>query len=340
MRLAITADPELPIPPRHYGGIERIIDTLIRGLVDHGHQVTLFAHPDSQTACELEPYRDNSKGSLLNNLRLVSSKIRNGRYDLVHSFGRLAYLLPILPSSMPKLMSYQRAITPRSVSWGERLAHGTLHFAGCSRQLIGPFEGMTNWHVVYNGVPSSTFTFQGNVDASAPLCFLGRVEEIKGPHLAIEIARQSGRRLVIAGNIPDDEKHRDFFAREVAPHIDGKQVEYVGPVDDSQKNTLLGQSAALLMPILWEEPFGIVMAEALACGTPVIGLNRGSIPEIVAHSVNGFVCDTVADMVKAVGRLSSLDRTVCRRVMEERFSERAMIAGYEAVYAKMLDLTI
>jgi glycosyltransferase involved in cell wall biosynthesis len=340
MRIALTADPELPVPPELYGGIERIIDTLVRGLIARGHEVTLFAHPASQTPCDLVPYvalNGNSKKALLDNLRLVSTRIPKGEYDLVHSFGRLAYLLPILPSSLPKLMSYQRSITPRSVFWSERLARGSLHFAGCSKRLIKDFAGRENWHVVYNGVPLSTYAFQRSVNAEAPLVFLGRIEEIKGPQMAIEIARQTGRRLVLAGNVPNEPKHRAFFENEIAPHIDGRQVEYAGPVNNEQKNKLLGEAAALLMPILWEEPFGIVMAEALACGTPVIGLRRGSVPEVVEDGVNGFVCDSIDDMVVAVGRLTEVDRQVCRDVMEEKFSDRAMTDSYEELYRGMIN---
>ncbi len=140
MRIALTADPELPVPPELYGGIERIIDTLVRGLIARGHEVTLFAHPASQTPCDLVPYvalNGNSRKALLDNLRLVSARIPKGAYDLVHSFGRLAYLLPILPSSLPKLMSYQRSITPRSVFW---VKTGTSCTTAC-RFLLTLFSG-------------------------------------------------------------------------------------------------------------------------------------------------------------------------------------------------------
>jgi glycosyltransferase involved in cell wall biosynthesis len=313
-----------------------VIDTLVRGLIGRGHDVTLFAHAESEIPCQLEPYENNnnhhSKGALLSNLRLVSSKINKGNFDVVHSFGRLAYLLPVLPSSVPKLMSYQREITPRSVLWGERFSRGTLHFAGCSRRLIEAFAGKSNWHVVYNGVPVSTYSFRSEVKGDAPLVFLGRVEEIKGPHLAIEVAQRSGRRLIIAGNVPQGPAHQEFFETKIAPQLDGNDVTYIGPVNDAQKDDLLGNAAAMLMPILWEEPFGIVMAEALACGTPVIGLRRGSVPEVIDHEVTGFVCDSVDEMVNSVSILTRIDRNHCRKAMEERFSDCAMIDAYERIY--------
>lgn len=338
LRIAITADPEIPVPPELYGGIERIVDMLVRGLVERGYDVTLFAHPDSDVPCRLEPYprgQSRSMGDLLRNIWHVSSKIFRQRYDLVHSFGRLAYLLPVLPLRMRKLMSYQRVITGRSVVWGQRLSQGTLHFTGPSRYLIEPYAGSSNWHVVYNGVPIATYHLRNEVNDDAPLVFLGRVEEIKGAHLAIEVALRSGRALIVAGNVPDAAKHRTYFEEKISPHIDGKRVQYIGPVTDSQKNDLLGRAAALLMPVLWEELFGIVIVEALACGTPVIGLNRGAISEVVQNGVNGFVCESVEEMVVAVKRIKGIDRRACRLVMEEKFSDRAIVDAYEELYMKL-----
>lgn len=339
LRVAVTVDPEIPVPPKFYGGIERIVDMLVRGLVEQGYDVTLFAHPDSRVPCRLEPYpgrRSQSTRDLLRNMRLVSFRVLQRRYDVVHSFGRLAYLLPILPLRIPKLMSYQRAVTPRSVLWGERLSQGTLHFSGLSRHIIRPYAGRDNWHVVYNGVPVATYRFRNEVSDDAPLMFLGRVVEVKGTHLAIQVARGSGRALVIAGNVPEVPEHQKYFEEQIAPHVDGKRIQYVGPVTDIQKNELLGRAAALLMPVLWEEPFGIVMAEALACGTPVIGLNRGAIPEVIESSVTGFVCESVEEMVVAVGRIKEIERKRCRQVMEERFSDRAIVDSYADLYWRLV----
>jgi glycosyltransferase involved in cell wall biosynthesis len=154
--------------------------------------------------------------------------------------------------------------------------------------------------------------------------------------LAIDVAKKSGRRLIIAGNIPQGEHQQRYFAAKIEPHLDGNAVEYVGAVDDAAKNDLLGRSAAMLMPLLWEEPFGIVMAEALACGTPVIGLRRGSLPEIVEHGVNGFVCESVEEMVLAVSRIPEIDRRTCRRVAEEKFSDRVIVDRYERLYRELV----
>lgn len=336
MRIAITADPELPVPPLLYGGIERVIDMLVRGLVARGHDVTLFAHRDSNTPCELIPYRglrSNSRADTLNNMLDISSRIMRGGFDVVHSFGRIAYLLPLLPLSVPKLMTYQREITPRSVKWGHRLSRGTLHFSAISQWMMADVKDEANWHLVYNGVPMDVYNFQPVVPDDAPLVFLGRIEHIKGTHLAIEIAQRTGRRLVIAGNIPP--AHQIFFDEVIQPHVDGKKISYVGPVNDQQKDELLGGAAALLMPILWEEPFGIVMAEAMACGTPVLGLRRGAVPEVVVDGVSGFVCEDVNELVDRVGRITTLDRKAIRSLAENRFSDSAIVSSYENVYRQI-----
>jgi len=341
LKIAITVDPELPVPPRHYGGIERMVDLLVRGLAEQGHSVTLFAHRDSLVPCNLVAYSGKVSGSwsdTLRNMTRIAGLLSHQKFDLVHSFGRLLYLLPLLPRRLPKLMSYQRHVHPPSVSWGHRLSGGSLQFTSCSRQMIQAVEGLGSWHVIYNGVCPGQYDFRPLVAPDAPLVFLGRIEHIKGPHLAIEAARRAGRRLVIAGNVPDEARHRSYFETEIRPHVDGDRVCFAGPVDDGGKNALLGQASALLMPILWEEPFGIVMAEALACGTPVIGLRRGSVPEVVQEGVNGFVCDTAAGLALAVERLGEIDRAACRRSMEERFSSPVMVDAYLRVYAKLLGL--
>ena len=193
---------------------------------------------------------------------------------------------------------------------------------------------MGTWRLVFDGVPLSTYKFSADPGANAPLVFLGRIEEIKGPHLAIEIAHRTGMPLIIAGNVPPE--HRAFFDTKVKPHIDGKTITYIGPVDDREKNALLGSARAFLMPILWEEPSGIVMPEAMACGTPVIGLSRGGVPEYVEHGVTGFVVDDVDGLVASVGRIGEISRAACRARVERLFSDQAVVKAYEAVYAEMI----
>jgi len=337
VNIALTADPELPVPPQLYGGIERIVDMLARGLVTRGHTVTVFAHRDSDTAGRLIPWagRDSrSPGDTARNAATLAREVLRSRFEVVHSFSRIAYLTPILPLPVPKIMSYGRPISSWTVSLGHALSRRTLSFTAVSDWMMRDVRHIGRWSLVSNGVPLDTYTFAPKVLADAPLVFLGRVEEIKGPHLAIEIAKRAGSALVIAGNIPPEKK--GWFDATVAPHIDGSQIHYVGAVDDPQKNALLRAARALLMPILWDEPFGMVMAEAMACGTPVLGLRRGAVSEVVEDSVTGFVRDGLDSLAACVDLLPQIDRVACRMRVERLYSGDVIVSAYETVYRQAI----
>ena len=345
MRIAITVDPIIPVPPRVYGGIERIVDFLTRGLVARGHEVTLIAHPESRTGGKLIPYGTPphfGAGPRASELRAVGGILWRMRNDLdvVHSFGRLAALMPVLPlHGLAKIQSYQRRIVPwRSVRIATILGGKSMTFTGCSTSVYQP-NGKAppagSWTTVFNGVELDRYAFVESVPADAPLAFLGRLESIKGVHNAIRIARAAGRKLIIAGNRVDSGEAAEYFERDIAPALRDGEIEYIGPVDDVQKNELLGKSAALLMPVEWDEPFGIVMAESLACGTPVIGFARGSIPEVIREGVNGFVVRDCDHAVKAVARLDRLSRSATRADCEARFSDSVIVGRYEDIYERM-----
>jgi len=346
LRIAITVDPVLPVPPTLYGGIERVVDFLVRELVARGHEVTLFAHPDSRTPARLFPYgcppHTGAKARLIE-LWQVGAELyrRRNRLDVVHSFGRLAALVPILPMKrLAKVQSYQRDGVPwRSVRIATKLAGDSVAFTGCSRSVfraLNDHPGAGAWRTIFNGVDLDKYTTTASVAADAPLVFLGRIEPIKGTRQAIEIARSAGRSLVIAGNRVDSPEGSAYFNDRIAPHVDGKRVQYIGPVDDAAKNDLLGRAAALLMPIEWEEPFGIVMAEAFACGTPVIGFRRGSVPDVVIDGLNGYVVEDVASAVQAIGRLPALDRRLIREDCQRRFAAAVIADHYESLYREVL----
>jgi glycosyltransferase involved in cell wall biosynthesis len=347
LRVALTVDPYIPVPPRLYGGIERVVDFLVRGLAARGHRLTLFAHPASRVPADLVPYGvppHDGRWSRTVELWQVGARLWRDRteWDVVHSFGRLAALLPVLPRrSLPKIQSYQRDQVPwAGVRRARRLAGRSLVFTGCSASVYRARPSQDRrggeWRTIFNGVDPGRYRFVPAVPGDAPLVFLGRLEAIKGVHHAIAIAKIAGRRLVIAGNRIAVGPGTEYFRREVAPHVDGSQVRYVGPVDDGDKNALLGSAAALLMPVEWEEPFGIVMAEAFACGTPVIGFPRGALPEVVRHGVNGFLCGTVAEAAAAVHRLDDLDRSAVRRDCEARFADRVIVDAYERLYRELV----
>jgi glycosyltransferase involved in cell wall biosynthesis len=340
VRIFMTVDPYIPVPPSGYGGIERVVDMLVRTLIQRGHDLTLLAHPDSRTPARLIPYgRPPHVGAIPRTTELAQAAAaiwRHRRADVIHSFGRLAALLPVLPlRDVIKVQSYQRDCIPwPSVARATALAGPSLAFTGLSSAMYGgkPAGGVGRWTTVPNGVETSKYTCRSSVAPDAPLMFLGRIEAIKGTHHAIAIARGAGRRLIIAGNRPAGADHARYFEQEIAPHIDGARVTYVGEVDDRQKDTWLGQSAALLMPIDWEEPFGIVMTEALACGTPVIAFRRGSVPDVIRDGVNGFSCATVAEAIEAVRRLPEIDRAAVRADCEARYDVDELVSQYERVY--------
>ena len=337
MHIAITADPELPVPPRLYGGIERVIAMLAAEFIARGHEVSLFAHPDSTAAATLFPWpgaSSHSRADTIRNALFLWREVRHMNIDVLHSFSRIAYLLPLLGHPVPKLMSYQRPITRSTVKLGHALSRGSLEFSAISQWMMKPVADIGLWHLVPNGVALSLFPFVEDPGREAPLMFLGRVEEIKGPHLAIEIAQRTCLPLVIAGNVPSE--HQAWFDDNIAPHLNDR-IRYVGPVDDARKAELLGNARALLMPILWDEPFGIVMAEALACGTPVLGFRRGSVPEVVEHGVSGLVVDDLDQMVAAVDHLAGIDRRDCRARIQACYSQTAVAEAYLGLYRQLLD---
>jgi glycosyltransferase involved in cell wall biosynthesis len=338
MRVLLTVDPEIPVPPTTYGGIERIVDALVRALMKAGHEVALIARQHSTCpASQLFAWPGKSSRSVLDTLHNTWCLARVARVfqpDVIHSFSRLAYLLPQLRGKRPLVMSYQREPSPRTVGLSAWLAApGVLTFTGCSEYIAGRGRrGGGLWRAIPNFADTDRLTFRAAVKDDAPLVFLSRVESIKGAALAIAIARRSGARLLIAGNHADAGPEADYWREQVAPEIGKGGIEYVGPVDDIQKNELLGQAKAMVVPIQWNEPFGIVFAEALACGTPVISCPRGALPEIVRNGREGFLIETLEEGCAAVRRLDQIDRFACRERAESHFSVKAVVGRYVDLY--------
>lgn len=308
---------------------------IIKEYIIAGHEVTLIAHPDSKpyNGCNFIPYSSASDKVIANTL-LISKTYFKYKFDVIHSFSRLLYLFPLLPFGVQKIMSYQREPTLSQIQKAVTLAKkNTIAFTGCSNYISNQISEVGKSYTVYNGVPLELFHFNSSVDKDAPLLFLGRIEHIKGTHVAIEIAKKTNRKLIIAGNIPDGQS--TYFEEKVKPFLD-ENITYIGPVNDVQKNELYQSSAAFLMPILWNEPFGIVMAEAMACGTPVIGFARGSVPEVVKNNLTGFACNTLEEMISAVNNIESISRLNVRKEAEKRFSAKIISEEYLKLYKERI----
>jgi glycosyltransferase involved in cell wall biosynthesis len=342
MRILLLMDPFIKVPPDHYGGIERVVADLADGFSARGHEVTLWAAPGSSTSARLRAFGREGEWTRWSNLRNVATVtswfVREaGSFDLIHNFGRLAYLTSILRRDVPKVQTYMRTVNPRNMRLTRRAGARRLHFTAVSDAIRQTGAGGGgDWSVIYNCARPSLYTPRFDVDpATAPLVFLGRLERCKGAHTAIAVARALGRPLIIAGNVSTLPHERDYFEREVQPQIDGELVRYIGPVGNAAKNELLNTAAALLSPVEWEEPFPIIIPEALLCGTPVIAFRRGGMPEGIDHGRTGFLCDTTDEMVSCIRQLPSIDRHTCRAEGVRRFSDEAIISEYLSLYQRL-----
>jgi len=337
MRILLTADPELPVPPGKYGGIERLVDLWQRELRARGHIVGLVARGDSTAPVDrLFPWPGRASqvaGDTIKNALALWRAAREFRADVVHSSSRLAYTVPLLLSRRPVVMTYHRFPGTRQIRIASALGGRSLAFVGISRYITSRgAPGGGHWHTVHNCIDVTACTFAPTVAADAPLVFLSRIEAVKGAREAIAIARAAGVPLILAGNHSADRDAAAYWSQHIAPEIDGRQISYVGPVDDAQRTALLGRARALLVPVQWDEPFGLVFAEALACGTPVISSPRGALPEIVRPGITGFLVRNEAEGVQAVRAASGLDRAACRREAELNFAPGPAVERFLAVY--------
>jgi glycosyltransferase involved in cell wall biosynthesis len=334
-------DPYIKVPPDHYGGIERVVADLGDRLARSGHDVTLWAAPGSRVDGRVAAFGREGEwtrwSNVRNTLTLAGRLLRPLRFDVIHNFGRLAYLAPVLARDVAKVQTYMRTVNPANMATARRLGAHRLHYTAVSAAIRDTGRpGGGDWSVIYNCAVPARYPFVGGTDpATAPLVFLGRLERCKGVHHAIAVARRINRRVIIAGNISPLAHEQAYFREEIAPQLDGDRVTYVGPVDDEQKRALLGQAAAMLLPIEWEEPFPVVLPESMLCGTPLIAFRRGGVPEGIDHGRTGFLCDTVDEMSALVARLPDLDRAVVRAEAERRFSDTAIAAEYERLYARV-----
>lgn len=324
MKILLIMNPGIPVPPLFYGGIERIVYLLAEEYQKSGHEVTLLAGPGSFCSGKCITFGNNdSKNSKWEKFKEIIFVWRfllqnHKNFDRVHNFGRLIYLIPVLNKPLLKIMSYQRAITAKGIKFITSLPNKNLGFTACSENCMSTGNVAGDWKAVYNAISFKDYQLTKNIPIEAPLMFLGRLDRIKGAHTAIQVARKTNNKLIIAGNIPDTEDNYNYYKNELEPLFDGDQIIYIGAIDDKTKNEYLGKVKALLFPIEWDEPFGIVMIESMACGTPVIAFNRGSVPEVV-NEETGIRVNTVEEMSEAVNAIGNIDREICRKTAESRF---------------------
>jgi glycosyltransferase involved in cell wall biosynthesis len=333
-------DPFIPVPPEHYGGIERVIYDIANQFVKSGNRVTLVAGPNSKSPDKLITYGENGLLSAKLNYkvsykvyRILQSEIKT--HDVIHNFGRLVFIAPFIWTDIRKVQTYMRYVSCKNIQSFDKLRPRNLSYTAVSDAIkLTGNTPKSHWDTVYNCAPVEQFDFKPDTSPDSYLVFLGRIERCKGLHNAIKVATLVQRQLIIAGNISDLEEERLYYQQEIKPFIDGKLIKYIGPVNNKQKNELLGNASALLTPIEWFEPFPIIIPEAYACGTPVLGFKNGGVPEGIEHGVTGFVSETVSEMVEHVKLIYKLDRNKCRLAAENKYSDRTIANKYIEIYKK------
>lgn len=334
MKIALLSPIAWRTPPRHYGPWERVVSLLTEGLVERGIDVTLFATGDSITSARLDyvcpfPYEENPNidAKVWEALHIAHLFEQAHKFDLIHNN------YDFMPLSYSRLVNTPMLTTIHGFSSSKILPmfreyNQNNHYVSISNADRNP--DLKYLATVYHGIDLNEFTFQQN--RGEYLLYFGRIHPDKGTAEAVEIAQKSGRKLFIAGIIQD----KEYFNKRVSPHIDNQHITYLGSVGPTQRNELLGQALALLHPIYFNEPFGLSVIEAMACGTPVIAFNRGSMPEVIKDGETGFLVDNVEMACDRLEQIASLQREHCRSWVEERFSQTRMVEDYIKVYELIL----
>jgi glycosyltransferase involved in cell wall biosynthesis len=340
------APPWIPIPPPEYGGVEQVIALLATELGRRGHDVTLFAAPGTRSSVDVRPvleqphpdqiqtaiYEADHVASIFDE---IDQAAEDGRpYDLVHDHSGFVAFAFAHRLRTPLIQTLHGPFTDDTYAFYTRHGHKAPAIAISRYQARRAPPQLRIIDVVYNPVAVEDFPFVQ--EKSAYLLWVGRMNDDKGPHRAIHAAREADVPIVLAGPIQPGQQ--EFFSREVEPHIDGERVRYVGETGGDEKTNLFAHAMAFLMPIRWPEPFGLVMTEAMACGTPVIAFNEGSASEIVAHGETGFLVSDESEMAAAVRRLHEIAPAACRERVRERFSLAAVADAHERAYRRVLTL--
>jgi glycosyltransferase involved in cell wall biosynthesis len=339
MRIAQIAPLAESVPPKLYGGTERVIAWLVDALVDLGHEVTLFASGDSQTRAKLRPVwpralrlsRPQADPNVVWAVLLEAIAQQSGQFEVIHAHIDWLHLPLLTRSGVPFLTTIHNRLDLPGTSDVLR-AFPDARFVSISDSQRLPLQRAKWCGTVYHGLPADLL--RPSFEKGSYLAFLGRLTAEKGPEDAIRIARAAGRPLRIAAKLPRSQT--GYFKRHIESEVDGRDIRLVGEVDDRAKQRFLSEAAALLFPINWPEPFGLVMIEAMACGTPVIAYRAGSVPEVIEHGVTGFIVDTLDEAIQAVKNIELIDRRQVRARFEERFTAKRMALAYERHYGQLL----
>jgi glycosyltransferase involved in cell wall biosynthesis len=335
MRIAQVAPLAESVPPKLYGGTERVVSWLTEELIELGHDVTLFASGDSVTRAELVPVIPRAlrlsrpHGDPASACAILIDKLahRASGFDVIHCHTDWLHLPVLRRLGVPFLTTlHGRLDLPPLAAAAQYF--GDTALVSISNQQRAPVPDLRWINTVYHGLPLEAL--KPNYSDGDYLAFLGRLSPEKGPHLAIKWARSAGLPLRIAAKIPSGENR--FVKKQIEPFLDGQMVQFVGEVNDRRKTDFLGHAKALLFPIDWPEPFGLVMVEAMACGTPVIAFSRGSVPEIIENGVTGFIVENEAQAIEAIECIGTLDRQLIRAEFERRFSVERMAQNYVRCY--------
>ncbi len=339
MRIAQVAPLRERVPPPTYGGIELVVSHLTDELVRRGHEVTLFASGDSLTQAKLESVCEQAlrlDPNVINCdayelLELSQVYQQAAEFDLIHSHLGVLTLASAGLVKTPTLHTLHHSFNQDTAKiYTHHNKQAYVSISDAQRSIDLNYVG-----TVYNGIDETSYPFIVKPEDPPYLAFLGRLSPEKGPAHAISIAKQTGWCLKMAGKLDDID--RKFFDQEIAPHIDGKQIQYLGEVSHDEKAELLGNASVTLFPITWQEPFGLVMIESMATGTPVIATNMGSVSEVVSHGVSGFICPSYKEMASMIPKALELSRHSCRKYVENKFSVNKMVDGYEAIYRQILE---
>jgi len=340
MRIAQVAPLWERVPPPAYGGTELVVSLLTDELVRRGHEVTLFASGDSISLAKIESVHPRAirldpsvkDYGVYEMLQLSQVYQRASEFDVIHSHVHHTALPYAKLVKTPTVHSLHGIFTPdheKIFTYAKEQPYISISHTQKESRL-----GLNYVATVYNGIDVESHKFYPQPDEPAYLAFLGRMSPEKGPHHAIAIAKAVGLPLKMAGKV--DLVDVEYFEREIKPHIDGEQIQFTGEANHSQKNQLMGRALATLFPITWREPFGLVMVESMASGTPVVAMNLGSTSEVIADGKTGFLCKDVAECISAVEKIAQIDRHACREHITNNFSVKQMTDGYEAVYQQIL----